>query len=233
MGLQRHLKVLGIFARIHYRDGKPRLPRGHAALLDYARAVASALRASWRRSRGCSTSTPRERHPSHESDDPRRRPRRAHAAADRRHAQAAARGRRQAADRLAPRAPGARRLPRSRHQRLAPRRAASRARSATARGYGLRHRAIRASRARSRPPAASRTRCRCSATSRSSWSTPTSTATSTFGRAATRRRSASALAHLVLVPNPPHHPRGDFALARRHGRQRRARRATLTRHRRS
>ena len=23
MGLQRHLKVLGIFARIHYRDGKP------------------------------------------------------------------------------------------------------------------------------------------------------------------------------------------------------------------
>jgi len=24
MGLQRHLKVLGIFARINYRDGKPR-----------------------------------------------------------------------------------------------------------------------------------------------------------------------------------------------------------------
>ena len=23
MGLQRHIKVLGIFARIHYRDGKP------------------------------------------------------------------------------------------------------------------------------------------------------------------------------------------------------------------
>lgn len=24
MGLQRHLKVLGIFARINYRDGKPK-----------------------------------------------------------------------------------------------------------------------------------------------------------------------------------------------------------------
>ena len=32
MGLQRHLKVLGIFARINYRDGKPKLPGRHAAL---------------------------------------------------------------------------------------------------------------------------------------------------------------------------------------------------------
>ena len=26
IGLQRHIKVLGIFARLWYRDGKPRLP---------------------------------------------------------------------------------------------------------------------------------------------------------------------------------------------------------------
>ena len=32
MGLQRHLKVAGIFARLNYRDGKDALPRGHAAL---------------------------------------------------------------------------------------------------------------------------------------------------------------------------------------------------------
>ena len=32
MGLQRHLKVLGIFARLHYRDGKPSYLDGHAAL---------------------------------------------------------------------------------------------------------------------------------------------------------------------------------------------------------
>ena len=44
-----------------------------------------------------------------EGDHPRRRPRRAHAAADRPHAQAAARGARQAADRMAPRGAGARR----------------------------------------------------------------------------------------------------------------------------
>jgi MurNAc alpha-1-phosphate uridylyltransferase len=31
-------------------------------------------------------------------------------------------------------------------------------------------------------------------------------------RAADALRKAGALAHLVLVPNPPHHPQGDFAL---------------------
>ena len=31
MGLQRHIKVLGIFARLYYRDGKARIPRGPAA----------------------------------------------------------------------------------------------------------------------------------------------------------------------------------------------------------
>jgi N-acetylmuramate 1-kinase len=40
MGLQRHLKVLGIFARINYRDGKPKYLEDTPRFLDYARAVA-------------------------------------------------------------------------------------------------------------------------------------------------------------------------------------------------
>jgi aminoglycoside/choline kinase family phosphotransferase len=39
MGLQRHLKVLGIFARIHYRDGKPKYLQDTPRFLAYARAV--------------------------------------------------------------------------------------------------------------------------------------------------------------------------------------------------
>lgn len=39
MGLQRHLKVLGIFARIHYRDGKPGYLEDTPRFLHYARAV--------------------------------------------------------------------------------------------------------------------------------------------------------------------------------------------------
>jgi aminoglycoside/choline kinase family phosphotransferase len=39
MGLQRHLKVLGIFARICYRDGKPRYLQDAPRFLRYARAV--------------------------------------------------------------------------------------------------------------------------------------------------------------------------------------------------
>jgi aminoglycoside/choline kinase family phosphotransferase len=41
MGLQRHLKVLGIFARINYRDGKPRYLEDTPRFLGYARAVAT------------------------------------------------------------------------------------------------------------------------------------------------------------------------------------------------
>ncbi len=41
MGLQRHLKVLGIFARIHYRDGKPKYLQDAPRFLGYARAVAT------------------------------------------------------------------------------------------------------------------------------------------------------------------------------------------------
>lgn len=44
MGLQRHLKVLGIFARIHYRDGKPGYLEDAPRFLKYARAVAGRYR---------------------------------------------------------------------------------------------------------------------------------------------------------------------------------------------
>ncbi len=40
MGLQRHLKVLGIFARIRYRDGKPAYLEDAPRFLGYIRAVA-------------------------------------------------------------------------------------------------------------------------------------------------------------------------------------------------
>jgi aminoglycoside/choline kinase family phosphotransferase len=39
MGLQRHLKVLGIFARINYRDGKPKYLTDTPRFLGYARDV--------------------------------------------------------------------------------------------------------------------------------------------------------------------------------------------------
>jgi aminoglycoside/choline kinase family phosphotransferase len=41
MGLQRHLKVLGIFARINYRDGKPKYLQDTPRFLAYARSVAT------------------------------------------------------------------------------------------------------------------------------------------------------------------------------------------------
>jgi aminoglycoside/choline kinase family phosphotransferase len=44
MGLQRHLKVLGIFARINYRDGKPKYLADTPRFVAYARAVAQRYR---------------------------------------------------------------------------------------------------------------------------------------------------------------------------------------------
>jgi aminoglycoside/choline kinase family phosphotransferase len=44
MGLQRHLKVLGIFARINYRDGKPKYLEDTPRFLGYARAAAERYR---------------------------------------------------------------------------------------------------------------------------------------------------------------------------------------------
>jgi len=44
MGLQRHLKVLGIFARINYRDGKPKYLADTPRFLKYARDTAGRYR---------------------------------------------------------------------------------------------------------------------------------------------------------------------------------------------
>jgi aminoglycoside/choline kinase family phosphotransferase len=44
MGLQRHLKVLGIFARIRYRDGKPGYLQDAPRFLRYVRAVCERYR---------------------------------------------------------------------------------------------------------------------------------------------------------------------------------------------
>jgi len=41
MGLQRHLKVMGIFARLTYRDGKPKYVADTPRFVGYARAVAT------------------------------------------------------------------------------------------------------------------------------------------------------------------------------------------------
>jgi aminoglycoside/choline kinase family phosphotransferase len=45
MGLQRHLKVLGIFARLHYRDGKPGYLADAPRFIAYVRAVVARYRA--------------------------------------------------------------------------------------------------------------------------------------------------------------------------------------------
>ena len=45
MGLQRHLKVLGIFARINYRDGKPQYLADAPRFIAYVRATANRYRA--------------------------------------------------------------------------------------------------------------------------------------------------------------------------------------------
>jgi aminoglycoside/choline kinase family phosphotransferase len=44
MGLQRHLKVLGIFARINYRDGKPKYLADTPRFIAYALLVARRYR---------------------------------------------------------------------------------------------------------------------------------------------------------------------------------------------
>jgi aminoglycoside/choline kinase family phosphotransferase len=44
MGLQRHLKVLGVFARIHYRDGKPHYLKDTPRFINYARRVSARYR---------------------------------------------------------------------------------------------------------------------------------------------------------------------------------------------
>jgi aminoglycoside/choline kinase family phosphotransferase len=41
VGIQRHIKVLGIFCRLHYRDAKPRYLHDLPRILDYTRATAA------------------------------------------------------------------------------------------------------------------------------------------------------------------------------------------------
>ena len=147
------------------------------------------------------------------------------------HAQAAARGRRQAADRLAPRAPRARRLREVGRQRLAPR--PSRSSSALGDGarFGAAHRLFARAASRSRPRAASRTRCRCSATQPFLLVNADIYCDFDFARLrGVALRRAPRAPGAGAEPAAP--PGGDFSLDGGHRRQRRARRATLTRHRR-
>ena len=44
MGLQRHIKILGLFARLHYRDGKPRYLTDLPRFVGYARKVSERYR---------------------------------------------------------------------------------------------------------------------------------------------------------------------------------------------
>ena len=44
MGLQRHIKVLGIFARINYRDGKPQYLKDTPRFINYASSVSTRYR---------------------------------------------------------------------------------------------------------------------------------------------------------------------------------------------
>ena len=92
MGLQRHLKVLGIFARLWHRDGKPGYLADLPRVLDYTlEATARACRSSpnsthWLRERGRAgirAAHAARGHRRVEGDDPRGGPRRAHAPADR------------------------------------------------------------------------------------------------------------------------------------------------------
>ena len=200
MGLQRHLKVLGIFARLYYRDGKTRLPRGHAALrratCARSRARYAALDPLLRLLDELEGAAAQQRlHVligRHESHDPRGRPRRTHAPADRHDAQAAARGRRQAADRLASsrgwRAPASRDLVIN-HAHLG---AQIEAALGDGAAFGRAHRLFArrrgaGDRRRHRQRAAA-----ARATSPSPWSTATSTATIDFARLRSRalRRTA-------------------------------------------
>src|SRR5690606_16454989 len=127
IGVHRHLKVMGIFARLKHRDGKPKYVADAPRFLAYLDAVlprhaqlrplAEPIDARGRPPMDAAVSA-RPPPRAHEGAGLRGRPRRAHASADRRHPQAAAARRRQAADRLAPRTAGGDRRARGRGQHL-------------------------------------------------------------------------------------------------------------------
>ncbi len=111
MGVQRQIKVLGIFARLFHRDGKSGYLQDMPLVMAYLRKACERYsdlhpllrlldeldRAAAGRGIHVLAAGPVR----HACNDPGRGPRRAHAAADRPHAQGAAAGRRQAADRMA------------------------------------------------------------------------------------------------------------------------------------
>ena len=152
-------------------------------------------------------------------DDPGRRTRRADASAVRHDAEAAARGRRQAAHRLADRGARARRLPRHRRQRRASRGAARR----RARRRRRVRRALRWSLEAEpletaggiatalpllpRGTGADRLRRRLD--------TAFDYASLRAGPTAMARDESAPRVHLVMVPNPPYHPRRRFRARRR------------------
>ena len=117
IGLQRHIKVLGIFARLFWRDGKsgyladlPRTLRVRAgnrgACIPELAAFRDLVEQHLAPGLGAANDRALARRRAHEGHAAGGRARRAHAAADRSHAQAAAAGGGQAADRLASAATG-------------------------------------------------------------------------------------------------------------------------------
>ncbi len=227
MGVQRQIKVLGIFARLCHRDGKAgyvddmplvmRVPARRVRAIPRARADARTARRA-RRPRAARVGLHVLAHVCDaDRDDPCGRSRRAHAAADRHDAEAAARRRRQAAHRVADRGARTRGIPGARDQRGAPRRRARCTRSATASRYGVR---IHWSREPEPLETGGRHRHRHAAVVPKGRSSIVSGDVWTDFDYATLRARADTMAlddasprvHLVMVPNPAYHPEGDFAL---------------------
>ena len=227
MGLQRHLKVLGIFARICYRDGKGGYLEDTPRFVGYARAVATRYRELAPLARlldrleqrvppAAKRPTRARRGVCREGNDPCRRPRRAHAPAYRPRSQGDAAAGRPADSSLAPdRAPRARGFRGSRHQRVASR-GSDRARAGRRRALRRADPPTRASAPRSKPPAASPMRCRSSAMRRSSWRIATYTVITISGgcaRPCSRSRAARSLPIWCWSTILRQHPGGDLCLA--------------------
>lgn len=227
MGLQRHIKVLGLFARIHYRDGKSHYLADLPRFIGYARKVAGVMRRSGR-SRACSIRSKAARSKSaihsdspfthdptpEDGDDLRRRPRRAHAPAHRYMPEAAARSGRQAAHRLADRAArgGGRRN--HRHQSRMARRAD---RSGARRRIALGRRVALFARGEALETAGGIAKA-LPLIGEGVFIAVSGDVFCDFDYATLRERAGELTRseqpglHLVMTPNPPFHPNGDFAL---------------------